>query len=179
MNITQSPSRGNVPPEYRRWLAWEVCVPIGAPMVVLGMLTLIFFNNDRTLVQSAFNAMVAVAGTGDLLIFGGLLLLNVSGTLSLEGHGRKDLITDDNAAHATLTLVVGMFTLLIYGMIRLYCHMPLVGASAGFQFWFGMVSLVWLLGTLIWADHVLRAMHLRRIHFEYNHGKIRGQYNVD
>lgn len=171
--MTNDTKLADVQDEYSKWILYEVILPLFFTVVAFFLLWFIYFQSKH-LAQSASNALISVAGTGDLLIFGGLLVINVASPLFIEkGKNKGEGIT-----RFSLTIFLGIFLLAGYVTVRVMTA-TIFASDLTTQFIFGIASLAFLLGAISWANHMVGRMHIRQLSYDMEQKMIRNQYNAN
>lgn len=154
--------RLEVPREYFRWALFEVALPLMFPAVAFLLLCLQFTTMPQS-TRGVVDAFSAVAGNGELLIFGALYLTGAAGTLLFDAEGRTQEGGDAVVKEANLVLVFSLPPLLFYMGLLVVCHIPQT-TDAMLQLWVGVGSAVILLACLFVTHWVVARMHIRRLH---------------
>src|SRR5215475_8841243 len=71
--------RGRYPVEYKSWLWWEVGLPLASPAMIFLLLLLALIGKHAD--ASPVKALISISGSGDLLIFAALMLINIGAKL--------------------------------------------------------------------------------------------------
>jgi len=164
-----------LPPDYRRWRLWEVGVPIGIPVCVFFWLVITFAIGSYQPPKHPSDALIAITGAGDFLIFGALLALNVYGTIDLEANKLAD--DGDDFGKNKILIVAGVL-LFFYAALRISVHTSHDFSSPDVQFGVALVSTVVLLIVLLWINNVIWNLHLAKVRVLIRGAQLIAQYNV-
>lgn len=166
--------RRHLPRDYMRWRLYEVALPFGITLFVLFWLVVEFSLSNK----HPGDALIAVTGAGDFLIFGALLVLNVSGTLLIESNRNKlPQESDNHVTNLNNTLGVAVFLLIFYAAVRISYHTVDAFQQHAIQFSFAVISTLVLLIVLLWIDKLVWELHLTRIDNLIRGTQFNAQFN--
>jgi hypothetical protein len=172
-----------LPAEYRRWRLWEVIAPLGIPVCVFLWLFVVFFFFGHDLgvpgsPKTASDALTAITGAGDFLIFGALLTLNVYSFIDFRvGELDRSSVPEGEDFGKSKTLLVAIFLLFSYGLVRVSVHTTKHFVEQEAQFWIAVGSTMLLLLVLLWINKRVSELHIAIIKNEVRARHLKVQYN--
>jgi hypothetical protein len=165
------------PPDYRRWRLWEVGAPLGIPVCVFIWLLIVFSIGSSQPPKHASDALIAITGAGDFLIFGALLALNVYGTIDLEANKHAFVKQGEDFGKNRILIVSGVL-LFFYAVVRVSVHTSQDFSTKDAQFGVAIASTIVLLVVLLWIDNVIWNLHLAKMKILIRGSHLNAQYNV-
>jgi len=162
------------PVEYISWRYWELGLPLASPTLMFVLLLVIFLAINSA--DAPARAVISISGSGDLLIFSALLLINVGAKLRiLQGPRRPVNDVESGEFNPEKPFFLAFMILFIYSGVRVALEtLPL---DAAIRFMYGLVSVVVLLVVVIWIDSTVRKMHTDQLILRLESGMLRSQYN--
>ncbi len=167
--------RERLPEDYQRWRLWEVGAPLGIPILVFIWLVVDFSIGGHNPAKYPSDAIIAITGAGDFLIFGALLILNVYGTIDLEAT-RYDFLGEGEDTGKNRSLIVAGILLFFYALIRVKVHTTPFDKEI--QFGIAILSTGVLVIVLLWIDNIIWNLHLAKIRIAIRGSQLSAQYNV-
>jgi undecaprenyl pyrophosphate phosphatase UppP len=140
--------------------------------------TLFVFYWGANETNALAKAFISISGTGDLLIFSALLLINAGAKfriLDLPTRSKRDLEAGD--LNPDLPTWSAFFLLVAYAVIRVALDMKDVQNPALFKFLYGIGTLLILSIVFLWIDNLVRRMHTKQLTHRLEAGLIESQYN--
>lgn len=170
-----APNKLKLPADYRRWRTWEVGAPLGIPVCVFVWLLIAFAIGSYQPAKHPSDALIALTGAGDFLIFGALLVLNVYGTIDLEA----DKLSKDGEDFGKNTiLIVAGVLLFFYAAVRISVHTLPDFSTKDTQFGVAVASTIVLLFVLLWIDKIIWNLHLAKLRLLVRGTQLLAQYNI-
>jgi hypothetical protein len=169
--------KGRCPIEYKSWLYWEVGLPIASPVVLFLILWAVFTAANVTTAPA--KALISISGSGDLLIFSALLLINAGAKfriLELPKRSKRDFEAGD--LNPDTPFICAIIILLLYIGVRVALDIQEFANSPTIRFIYGIVSVVILVLVFLWIDGVVCVMHTKQLRHRLDSGLIESQYNV-
>jgi hypothetical protein len=163
------------PVEYRSWLRWEVGLPLTSPVMIFVLMLVAFIGMQ----DGPAKALILVSGSGDLLVFSALLLINVGAKfriLDVPRRSKRDFESGDFDPDKPFYFAITI--LLFYTGIRVLLEAKEFSDGPTIRFIYGIFSAVILLIVVLWIDNVVRTMHTRQIRQRLDLGVIESQYNT-
>jgi hypothetical protein len=158
------------------WLYWELGLPLMAPAVVFFGVFLIF-RLDHT-GDSFVKALISISGSGDLLVFAALLLINIGAKLRILGipkRSMKDLESGESNPDTPFLVAFAILSFYLVARVTLETH-PFDDGVA-IRFAYGFASVLILLMVVLWIDGTVRKMHTDLLKYRLSSGLIESQYN--
>jgi hypothetical protein len=154
-----------------------VGLPVLSPAVICFFLYLIFKENQSA--DPLARAIISVSGSGDLLIFSALLLINVGAkfrTIELPRRSKRDYESGD--IDPDKPFFCAFFMLVIYSITRVVLETMQFPDDVTIRFVYGIASVIILAIVFLWIDNLVCSMHTKQLRRRLNLGLIESQYNM-